>query len=186
MFQHRLEAFFSVYLLSDTHPLGHITDYVIKIEFQMRGSPHAHCLLWVKDAPKIDKDPDDVVCAFIDKYITAVRPPVTSEDEHHIKLMDKLEKHIHSDYYDKNKSCHFGFPIPPATKTLIISKPPLDDHDKIIENAKSLLQTVQNTLTKANVHNKSTQQFLQDINLDVETYMDAFQISQRGTNVILK
>ena len=60
MFQHRLEAFFSEYLLSDTHPLGHITDYVIKIEFQMRGLPHAHCLLWVKDAPKIDKDPDDL------------------------------------------------------------------------------------------------------------------------------
>ena len=37
MFQHRVETFFSEYLLSDTHPLGHITDYVIKIEFQMRG-----------------------------------------------------------------------------------------------------------------------------------------------------
>ena len=37
-----------------------------------------------------------------------------------------------------------------------------------MENAKSLLQTVQNTLTTANVQNKSTQQFLQDINLDVE------------------
>ena len=36
MFQHRLEAFFSEYLLSDTHPLGHITDYMIKIKFQMR------------------------------------------------------------------------------------------------------------------------------------------------------
>ena len=43
-----------------------------------------------------------------------------------------------------------------------------------------------NTLTTANLHNKSTQQFLQDINLDVETYMDALQISQRGPNVILK
>ena len=52
MFQHRIEVFFSEYLLSAAHPLGHITDYVIKIEFQMRGSPHAHCLLWVKDAPK--------------------------------------------------------------------------------------------------------------------------------------
>ena len=56
----------------------------------------------------------------------------------------------------------------------------------MIENAKSLLQTVQNTLTTANVHNKSAQQFLQDINLEVETYMDALQISQRGPNVILK
>ena len=119
MFQHRLEAFFSEYLLSDTHPLGHITDYVIKIEFQMRGSPHAHCLLWVKDAPKIDKDPDDVVCAFIDKYITAVIPPVTSENEHHIKLMNNLQKHTHSEYCCKNKSCHFGFPKLPATKTII-------------------------------------------------------------------
>ena len=110
---------------------GHITDYVIKIKFQMRGSPHADCLLWVKDAPKIDKDPYDVVCAFIDKYITAVIPPVSSENEHHIKLMDSLQKHTHSDYCCKNKSCHFGFPKPPATKTLI-SWPPLDDHDKII------------------------------------------------------
>ena len=151
----------------------------------MRGSPHAHCLLWVKDPPKIDKDPDDIVCTFIDKYITAVIPPVTSKNKHHIKLLDSLQKHTHCDYCCKNKSSHFGFPKPPATKTLI-SRPPLDDHDIILENAKSLLQTVQNTLTTANVHNKSTQQFLQDINLDVDTYMDALQISQRGPNVILK
>ena len=56
----------------------------------------------------------------------------------------------------------------------------------MIENAKSLLQTVQTTLTTANVQNKSTEQFLQGMNLDVETYMDALQISQRGPNVILK
>ena len=31
MLQHRLETFFSEYLLSDAHPLGHITDYMIKI-----------------------------------------------------------------------------------------------------------------------------------------------------------
>ena len=37
----------------------------------MRGSPHAHCLLWVKDSPKINEDPDELVCSFIDKYITA-------------------------------------------------------------------------------------------------------------------
>ena len=79
MFQHRIQTSFSEYLLSDAHPLGHNIDYVIKIEFQIRGSPHAHCLLWVKDAPKIDKDPDDVVCAFIDKYITAVTPPIASD-----------------------------------------------------------------------------------------------------------
>ena len=45
MFQHRLQSFFSQYLLNDAHPRHHITDYVIKIEFQMRGLPHGHCLL---------------------------------------------------------------------------------------------------------------------------------------------
>ena len=185
MFQHRVEAFFSEYPLSDAHPLGHITNYVIKIEFQKRGSPHAHCLLWVKHAPKIDKGPDDVVCAFIDKYIAAGIPPVAPENEHHIKLMDNLHKHIHSDYYFRNKSCHFSFPKPPATKTLI-SRPPIDDPDKIMENVKSLLQTVQNTLTTVDIHNKCTQHLLQEINIDVETYMDALKISQRGPNVILK
>ena len=109
MFQHIFEAFFYEYLLSDTHPRGHITDYMIKIKFQMRGSPYAHCLLWIKDAPKIDKGPDDVMCAFIDKYITAVIPPVTSENEHQIKLMDNLQKHTHSEFCCKNKSCHYGF-----------------------------------------------------------------------------
>ena len=118
MFQHRVDAFFFEYLLSDAHPLGHITDYIIKIEFQMRGSPQAHFSLWVKDAPKIYKDPDDVVCAFIDKYIAAVTPPVAPENEH-IKLMENLQKHTHSDYCCRNKSCHFGFPKPPAAKTLI-------------------------------------------------------------------
>ena len=173
------------YLLGDAHPLDHITDYVIKIEFQMRGSPHAHCLLLVKDAPKIDKDPDDVLCTFIDKYITAVIPPIRPENEHHIKLMENLQKHTHSDYCCRNKSCHFGFPKPSTTKTLI-SRPPIDDHDEIIKNAKSVLQTVQNTLTTVDIHNISTQHFLQDINLDVVTYIDGLKISKRGLNVILQ
>ena len=59
------------------------------------------------------------MCAFIDKYITAVIPPDTSENEHHIKLMNNLQKHTHSEYCRKIKSCHFGFPKLPATKTII-------------------------------------------------------------------
>ena len=103
---------------------------------------------------KIDKDPDDVACAFIEKYITAVIPPVAPENEHDIKLMENLQKHTHSDYCCRNKSC-FCFLESPATKTLI-SRPPVDDNDEIRENTKSMLQTVQNTHTTADLHNIST------------------------------
>ena len=90
MFPHRVESFFTMYVLSSAQPLGYITDYVIKIRFQMCGSPHAHCLLWVQDAPKIDKDPDEVVCAFLDKCITATLPTKTHDNEHNINLMENF------------------------------------------------------------------------------------------------
>ena len=93
--------------------------------------------------------------------------------------MENLQKHTHSDYCLRNKSCHFGFPKPPTTKTLI-SRPPIDDHDEITQNAKSVLQTMQNTLITVDIHNISTQYLLQDINVDIVTYTDALKISKKG------
>ena len=84
--------------LSKRQPLGAIIDYVIKKEFQMRGASHAHYLLWVKDAPKINVNEDEEICHFIDKYITAVLPTCQSEYEDDVKLMENLQKHTHSDY----------------------------------------------------------------------------------------
>ena len=98
MFQHRVEIFFTEYLLSNSNPISNIVEYVIKIEFQMRGSPHAHCLLWVKDSPKINQDPDEIVCEFVDKYITAQIPQAMNANGLDIKLMKHLQKHVHSDY----------------------------------------------------------------------------------------
>ena len=95
MFQHRVESFFSQYILGGSQPLGNATDYVIKIKFQMRGSPHAHCLLWLKGAPRIGCNTDDEVCAFVDKYITAVMPKPCKENEHDIsQTIADVEKHV--------------------------------------------------------------------------------------------
>ena len=66
-FQYRLSTFFNDFLKSKAKPLGEITDYAIRVEFQARGSPHAHCVIWVKDAPKFHHDSDEDVCNFIDK-----------------------------------------------------------------------------------------------------------------------
>ena len=51
-FQYRLSTFFQDVLKSNAKPLGEIVEYGIRVEFQARGSQHAHCVLWVKDAPK--------------------------------------------------------------------------------------------------------------------------------------
>ena len=51
---------------STAKPLGEIVDYAIRVEFQARGSPHAHTVIWVKDAPRFGIDSDSDVVNFID------------------------------------------------------------------------------------------------------------------------
>ena len=64
----------------------------------MRGTPHAHCLLWIEGVPKIDNSSDNAVCEFIDKYIPAVTPQATWEGSHINVLVIHLQKHAHLDY----------------------------------------------------------------------------------------
>ena len=66
-FQYRLNTFFNEFLKFPAKPFG---DYGIRIEFQARGSPHAHCVSWIKDAPKYDENSSEDVCKFIDQYNT--------------------------------------------------------------------------------------------------------------------
>ena len=73
-FQYRLNTFFQVFLKSTAHPLGELVDYAIRIEFQARGSPHAHTILWIKDASKLNIDSDEDICSFIDQYVKCKIP----------------------------------------------------------------------------------------------------------------
>ena len=52
-FQYRVETFFTEILLTNAHPIGKIVYYALRIEFQMRGSPHLHALIWTSDCPKL-------------------------------------------------------------------------------------------------------------------------------------
>ena len=61
-------------LKSSAKPLGENFYYGIRIEFQDWGSSRAHCVLWVKDAPQFEVDHNNVVCDFIDKYVSCEIP----------------------------------------------------------------------------------------------------------------
>jgi hypothetical protein len=50
-FNRRFDAFFENILCGSAKPLGEIIDYFWRVEFQQRGSPHIHALLWVKESP---------------------------------------------------------------------------------------------------------------------------------------
>ena len=152
----------------------------------MRGSSHAHCLLWVKDAPRIGHITDDEVCAFVDKYITAVMPKPCKENEHDITLMKRLQKHTHSDCRSR-KTYHFGFPKPPSNKMIICHKH-VDEAKSTLKDAKDVLEAVQHALRDTDIENPgiTLDDILNNIGLDVNMYMDALKVSPRGLTIILK
>ena len=115
-FQHRVETFFSE-VLSQSNPIGKITYYALRIEFQMRGSPHLHALIWTSDCPKLISENKDAYVEFIDKHVQANLPSEKDEPELHL-LVKTYQKHNHSKTCRKYKSVVQFF-----TEKTIIAEP---------------------------------------------------------------
>ena len=65
-FSLKFHAFFKTVLLKG-EVLGTVEHFYWKNEYQARGAPHYHVLLWIKDAPVIGRDdPDVVLCVNIE------------------------------------------------------------------------------------------------------------------------
>ncbi len=73
-------------------PLGNISDYFWRREYQARGAPHIHSKLWVKNAPKIGIDDEDTILAFIDKHITC-RIPNEKKEPKLFELVTRFQIH---------------------------------------------------------------------------------------------
>ena len=82
-FQHGVETFFTELLLSKKNPIGKIIYYALRIEFQMRGSPHLHALIWTSDCPKLTSDNKEAYVEFIDSCVQAYLPNKETEPELH-------------------------------------------------------------------------------------------------------
>lgn len=68
-FQNRLQIFIKHVLNDPSCPKGEIEDYYYRVEFQQRGSPHIHMVIWVKDVPVHGISSDNDVSVFVSKYV---------------------------------------------------------------------------------------------------------------------
>ncbi|KAG7299154.1 hypothetical protein JYU34_017689 [Plutella xylostella] len=90
---------------------GSITDFWHRIEFQNRGSPHLHMLLWCNTVPDFDS-PEGL--RIIDQVVSC------SLNGDNTELVKRLQIHKHSTtcYKDRNTGvCRFGFPRPTSDTT---------------------------------------------------------------------
>jgi hypothetical protein len=129
MFEYRVETFITNVILSPAEPIGKVLNLFYRTEFQQRGWPHIHCIFWVEGAPLLNKNNDNEISIFIDKYITCRMP----NEELHKELYDivsKVQMHSpgHSETCRKgNKICRFNFPRPLSSITFIIRPKSSDD-----------------------------------------------------------
>ena len=100
-FDYQFNTFLKQFLMTDIAPLGKIKDWFYRVEYQQRGLPHIHMLIWLENAPVFVVDKDEDVTAFIHKIITC-RKPV-----HDSKLLQLVNRqtHRHSHMPQKVKKC---------------------------------------------------------------------------------
>ena len=159
--------------------MGEIVDYGIRIEFQNRGSPHAHCVIWIKDAPKYEVNDDSDVCAFIDQYISCAIP---SEEGKLKELVQLLQQHKHSSYCKRHNHCRFSFPKPPTPNTLIAE--PQSDPD-VLKQAQTVLAKVHKVIGDGHT-DKSLGEILIHASVTLDDYNEALEVSNKGSIVLLK
>ena len=167
-FQYRLDLFWSEFLKSKANPIGKVTDYMIRIEFQARGSPHAHTILWIENAPKFGTDPVEEVTAFIDRYQTCDNP----SDDTELHELVQLQSHVHSSSCMRKGSCRFGIPKLPSPMTLISSEPE-EDNDRIekLEAAKEIFTRVTDMIKDIDtLENVTLEQLLHEKNATRNEY----------------
>ena len=78
MFDRRLQAIFRT-SRGPAKPLGEITRKMYRIEFQQRGTLHAHCVFWTKES--IFEADSDTKKSFVDKYVTTNPEEIPQHDQ---------------------------------------------------------------------------------------------------------
>ena len=76
-------------LTSELVPVGKVKDWFYRVEYQQRGSPYIHMLIWLEGAPVFGVDKDEDVVAYIDSIITCRKP------DNNMELLDLVCRQTH-------------------------------------------------------------------------------------------
>ena len=184
-FDHRLKAFFSD-ILTRGSTLGPLKTHFYRIEFQMRGSPHAHCLLWTADGPDMTAASSDEIVAYFADKIVGQLPPETDDLR---PVVERLQRHSHSVACRKKKSvCQFRFPRPPSDRTLLASPPSAEQDAAAIGKWQAdILTRVHEALDQLEDTGTLTlDDVLEQVGVSSEDYHAALSINVKGRSLVLQ
>ena len=172
-----------------------VEDFYIRIEFQHRGSPHAHCIVYLKNAPKFDKElPESrAACeAFIDRFITCRRYREEMEQ------LYSLQFHKHTGsckrMLEDKTVCRFGIPYFPMPRTTILEPLPGEElTDEELETFPGYLDAIMEKLglvatelmRNPNV-SQTFEEFLAEIKISYEKYERVIRTTLKRAKIFLR
>ncbi|KAI8519597.1 hypothetical protein Bbelb_028540 [Branchiostoma belcheri] len=197
MFDHRVKLFFKHVIHSPSQPIGEVVDTFTRTEFQQRGSPHIHCLLWVKDAPKLNVNSDEEICSFVDRYVSSELPN-SETDKELFDIVSQVQMHRkgHTASCKKGvKACRFGFPKPPVKQTFLCGPVALQDltEEELASlparkgQAEAVLKKFWDVLDKKNEPEKCcTDDLLKEAKMTTAQFCEAFNLMATRKQVVLR
>ena len=186
-FDYQVCKFLNNFLLTDTAPLGKISDWFYRVEYQQRGSSHIHMLIWLEDAPEFGKDSDAKVTSFIDKIITCQKPIDNLEL---LNLVNRqVHRHSHTCRKNTKSECRFNYPQPPMRQTQILLCLDSDTPQNEVKMHKDRWKSIKKHLSDIKDDqdtNISFDQLLLDLNVIEESYLLSVRSSLNAPTVFLK
>ena len=143
-FDFQFNTFLKDVLMSELAPLGKIKDWFYRVEYQQRGSPHIHMLIWLENAPVFGVDKDEDVVAYIDSVVACRKP---DNDPELLELVARqTHRHSHTCRKKSKNICRFNYPQPPMRSTQILY--PLDEDmpQTAVKTSKELWKNINNKL----------------------------------------
>ena len=137
-FSLKFHAFFRKVIIKG-EVLGKVDHFYWKKEYRNRGAPHYHVLIWIRDAPVIDRDEPEKILEWIQERITCHIPDKDGSPELH-RLVTRYQLHKCSKYCKRRKrcgkhsfitKCRFGFPRPVSENAAI--NPVQESHSRIYQ-----------------------------------------------------
>ena len=188
-FQYSFNTFLNTFIKSPLCPFGRLKDHWYRVEFQHRGSPHIHMLLWIEDAPQYGKDDESNVIEYIDKIISC-RHTWNLEE---VDNLTGLQVHRHTKTckktVKKTVSCRFGFPKYPMRETCILQPLASDpssptDREMYVQQLNTIKTVLGQMKPDSDIH--TMDEFLGAVGLDHDDYISAIRFSLKTDTVFLK
>ena len=184
-FDFQFNTFLKDVLTSELAPVGKVKDWFYRVEYQQRGSPHIHMLIWLEGAPVFGVDKDEDVVAYIDSIITCRKPDNNTE------LLDlvcrQTHRHSHTCRKQRGKICRFNYPQPPMRSTKILY--PLEENTSptLVKSSKELWKKIKNTLNDLKEGKDiSFDELLKEFEVSERQYILAIRSSLNCPTIFLK